>query len=254
MKTAAFIPVRLSSTRLPGKALLKINGKPCIQYLVERIKTIKNLDEIILCTTTNSSDDEIAKFAKKMKIDVFRGSEKDILDRFKNAALKFEVENIINIDGDDIFCEPEFIQKTIDELKKNKFDYIYWENLPLGTTPIGIKTSALIEICNLKNTGNTETGWGKFFTETNMFNIKSMTVNKKELLDQTIRLTLDYSEDLMLFQQILNNLKWPFDLIDIIKLLNNRQDIKNLNNSVKEVYWKNFENNSTKVTFKKNEY
>ena len=45
MKTAAFIPVRLSSTRLPGKALLKINGKPCIQYLVERIKTIKNLDE-----------------------------------------------------------------------------------------------------------------------------------------------------------------------------------------------------------------
>ena len=116
------------------------------------------------------------------------------------------------------------------------------------------KTSDLIEICNLKNTGNTETGWGKFFTETNMFNIKSMTVNKKELLDQTIRLTLDYSEDLMLFQQILNNLKWPFDLIDIIKLLNNRPDIKNLNNSVKEVYWKNFENNSTKVTFKKNEY
>ena len=250
MKTAVFIPVRLSSSRLPGKALLEINGKPCIQYLIERIQSVKNLDGIVLCTTMNSSDDKIVEFARKMKIDVFRGSEKDILDRFKNAALQFEVENIINIDGDDIFCEPEFIQKTLDELQKKTSDYIYWKNLPLGTTPIGIRTSALIEICNLKNTNNTETGWGKFFTETNMFDIKSLTVNEKELLDQNIRLTLDYPEDLKLFEQILNNLRWPFELSDIIKLLNNRKDIKNLNQSVKEMYWKNFENNSAKVILK----
>lgn len=253
MRTAVFIPVRLSSTRLPKKALLEIHGKPCIQYLIERVKSVKNLDGIVICTTTNSSDDKIVEFAKKMKVDVFRGSEIDILDRFKNAALEFKVENIVNVDGDDIFCEPEFIRMTADELQKNKADYIYWKNLPLGTTPIGIKTLALLKICNEKNIENTETGWGKFFTQTGLFNVKYLTSDDRELLNSDIRLTLDYPEDFMLFEQILMNLKWPFDLKDVVKLLNNRKDIRDLNESVKDNYWKNFESKSTKIKMKKNE-
>ena len=146
METAAFIPVRLSSTRLPSKALLKICGKPCIQYLIERIKKVENLDGIVLCTTENIVDDKIVELAKDMKIEFFRGSEKDVLDRFKNAALKFQVENIVNIDGDDILCELEFIKKTVNELKKNQVDYVSWKNMPLGTTPIGMKTSALVTL------------------------------------------------------------------------------------------------------------
>jgi len=69
MKNAAFIPVRLSSTRLPSKALLKILGKPCIQYLIERIKKVENLDGIILCTTENIIDGKIVELAKDMKIE-----------------------------------------------------------------------------------------------------------------------------------------------------------------------------------------
>jgi len=250
MKTAAFIPVRLSSTRLPGKALLKISGKPCLQYLIERIKTVKNLDGVVICTTINSSDDEIVKFAEKMKINYFRGSDVDILDRFKNAAHKFNVENIVNIDGDDIFCEPEFIEITARELKNSDVDYIYWKNLPLGTTPIGIKTSALEDICNKKQIENTETGWGKFFTETGIFRVKQMTSDKQELLDSDIRLTLDYQEDFKLFEQILKNLKPGFELKDIIHFLNTRKDIRDLNKHVKNTYWKNFEEKSTKVKLK----
>jgi spore coat polysaccharide biosynthesis protein SpsF len=252
MKTAAFIPVRLSSTRLPEKAMINICGKPAIQYLIEGVKSVRNLDGIIICTTTNPIDDKIVEFARQMKINFFRGNEIDILDRFKNAALEFNVENIVNIDGDDIFCDPEFIEKTASELEKNKFDYIYWKNLPLGTTPVGIKTSALIEICDKKNTSNTETGWGIFFTQTNMFNVKSMTSDNPKLLNLDIRLTLDYVEDLALFEQLLMNLKWPFNLKDIINFLDARKDIQDLNKNIKDKYWKNFEINSTKIQMKKN--
>jgi spore coat polysaccharide biosynthesis protein SpsF len=251
MKTAAFIPVRLSSTRLPGKALINICGKPAIQYLIERVKSVKNLDGIVICTTTNPSDDKIIEFARQMKVNIFRGNEVDILDRFKTAALEFKVENIVNIDGDDILCEPEFIEQTAVELEKNKFDYIYWKNLPLGTTPIGIKTSALVKICNEKNTDNTETGWGRFFTQTDLFNVTFLTSNNPELLNSDIRLTLDYPEDLALFEQILMNLKWPFNLKDVVKLLNDRKDIKDLNKSVKDDYWKFFESKSAKIKMKK---
>jgi len=251
VKTAAFIPVRLSSTRLPSKALLKILDKPCIQYLIERVKKIENLDGIILCTTKTSIDDKIVKFAKKMNVDFFRGSEMDILERFKNAASEFHVENIVNIDGDDILCEPEFIIKTANELKKNQADYISWKNMPLGTTPIGIKTSALETVCNLKNVQNTETGWGKFFTETGLFKVKFLTSDDPELTNTDIRLTLDYPEDFKLFEQILINLKEPFNLKDIVNFLHSRKDVQDLNKDVKEIYWKNYEKKATKIKMKK---
>ena len=251
METAAFIPVRLSSTRLPSKALLKICSKPCIQYLIERIKEIRDLDGIVLCTTKNSIDDKIVEFAKKMNVNVFRGSEKDVLDRFKNAALKFQVQNIVNIDGDDILCEPEFIKKTANELKKNQVDYVSWKNMPLGTTPIGIKTSALVTVCNQKITRNTETGWGKFFTETGLFKVKILTSDDPELIDPNIRLTLDYPEDFKLFEQILVNLKEPFNLKDIVNFLHSRKDIQDLNKEVREIYWENFKKKSVKIKMKK---
>jgi len=247
MTTFAFIPVRLSSTRLPSKALLEIHDKPCIQYLIERIKRIKNLDGIIICTTKNQADDKIVEFAKKMDVNFFRGSETDILDRFKNAALEFQVKNIVNIDGDDILCEPEFIELTASELKKNEVDYIIWKNMPLGSTPIGIKTTALNTVCDQKNIHNTETGWGKFFTETNLFKIKFLTSDQPELQDPNIRLTLDYPEDFKLFEQILINLKEPFSLKDIVNFLHNRKDIQDLNKGVKDIYWKNFERKSIKI-------
>ena len=104
MKTAAFIPVRLSSTRLASKALLKIKGKPCIQYLIERIKRAKKLDLIVLCTTTDSDDDPLIELSDNLKIKYYRGSKIDILERYKNAAIQFKVDNIVNVDGDDIFC------------------------------------------------------------------------------------------------------------------------------------------------------
>jgi len=247
VKTTAFIPVRLSSTRLPSKALLKIQGKPCIQYLIERIKQIKDLDGIVICTTKNFIDDKVVELAKKMNVDFFRGSEEDILDRFRFAAEKFNVENIVNIDGDDILCEPEFIKETANELKKNEVDYISWKNMPLGTTPIGIKYKALETVCNKKNIQNTETGWGKFFTETDLFKVKVLTSDEPKLIDPNVRLTLDYQEDFKLFEQILTNLKEPFNLKDVLDFLHSRKDIQDLNNNVKDAYWKNFEKKSAKI-------
>ncbi|NNL59252.1 MAG: hypothetical protein HKP31_07325 [Nitrosopumilus sp.] len=250
MKTAAFVPVRLSSTRLPSKALLEIQGKPCIEYLIDRIKQIKELDEIVICTTKNKIDDKIVDLAQKINVSIFRGSETDILDRFKNAAEKFNVQNIVNIDGDDILCEPEFIKETANELKKNIVDYISWKNMPLGTTPIGIKYEAIKTICDRKDIKNTETGWGKFFTETRLFKVKVLTSDDPKLIDHDVRLTLDYKEDFKLFEQILTNLKKPFDLRDVLDFLHSRKDINDLNRNIKDDYWKNFKKKSTKIKMK----
>ena len=67
MSLAVFIPVRLSSSRLPGKAMMEIKGKPLFQYLVERVRRAKEPDSIILCTTTNPIDDDIVSLAKTIR-------------------------------------------------------------------------------------------------------------------------------------------------------------------------------------------
>ena len=65
MNCSIFIPVRLKSERLPKKAFKKIDGKPIIQLLVERLQKVKNIKNIVVCTTDDPSDDELVKFLEK---------------------------------------------------------------------------------------------------------------------------------------------------------------------------------------------
>src|SRR4030067_1287592 len=104
MKTAIFIPARLCSKRLPGKALLEIKGKPIIAHLIQRIKLAKKPNLIVLCTTSNPSDRPLIDFAEENGISYFEGNETDILVRLLDAATKFDIDTIAEVDGDDVFC------------------------------------------------------------------------------------------------------------------------------------------------------
>ena len=108
-----FIPVRLDNKRLPGKALKKINDVPIIFHLIKRLQTSSMIRNIVVCTTTNKSDDVLVQFLEKEKIKFFRGDEKDILMRFLGAAKKFDTDFIINVDGDDIYSDVRYVEKII---------------------------------------------------------------------------------------------------------------------------------------------
>lgn len=248
MKNIVLIPVRLASTRLPGKALLKISGKPCLQILIERIQTVENLDDIMVCTTENKTDDPLIEFLQGIKIKSFRGNEKDILIRLKNAVEFLDVDNIIIIDGDDIFCEPDFIRKTILELEKNDSDCIKWFNLPFGTTPFGVKKNVLEKICKIKKTDDTETGWIRFFTDLDLFRVKKITSDNMELQKPEIRLSLDYEEDFQLFKDLVYTLPAKFTLNDILDLFLSENEHFKVNSNLKQKYWDNFKKNSGKLT------
>lgn len=80
-KIIATIEARLASTRLPGKVLLPLGGKPVLQFLVERVKRSKFIDEIIIATSSNIENDAIESLTKEIGIYCFRGSEDDVLRR-----------------------------------------------------------------------------------------------------------------------------------------------------------------------------
>ena len=220
MNCDIFIPVRLNSARLPKKAIRKIGNDIAILYLIKRLRKVKNARKIVVCTTTLKSDDYLVEFLKKNRISYFRGSNKDILQRFLDAANKFGTDFIVNVDGDDLLADPSTIKKIISLHKKANNEFIKLTNMPLGLQEFGFTTSLLEKICRAKITKNTETGWINFFTATKICKITNLPISVKNKLPHNIRLSLDYAEDLEIFRTVLSELGDDFSLEKLFAYLN----------------------------------
>lgn len=119
----AIIQARMSSTRLPGKMMLKINNKPLIEYVVNQARAIKNLDRVILATSTNQDNDQMSEYIRSLGLTVFRGSETDVLDRFYQAAKPYHPQHVVRITGDCPLIDPDLCSSLIIAYLKGSYDY-----------------------------------------------------------------------------------------------------------------------------------
>ena len=124
MTVNSIVQARCGSSRFPNKVFSLIDGKPLLWHVVNRLKCEKNIDEVIIATTTNTVDDEIEKWCENNSIKCFRGSENDVLNRFYNAALKYPSDVVVRITADDPFKEPTVIDKVIDTYTNGGYDYV----------------------------------------------------------------------------------------------------------------------------------
>lgn len=243
MRIGVFIPVRLDSTRLPQKALLDISGKPAIQHLAERVRMAEAPSVVVICTSTDRADDALEEVARQSGAQCFRGSKEDILDRFLQAALKYELDLIVNVDGDDILVDPEQVDAVAARLEESGADFLTCEGLPFGAAPVGLRVEALKEVCKLKDQSDTATGWGRYFTESGLFNTGILKIEDEELRHPEIRMTLDYAEDLEFFRAVFRELyapEKPVRLRDAVRLILSRPDIAAINAGLEERYWAHF--------------
>lgn len=123
MRTAIFIQARMGASRLPGKPLKKVLGKPLLIYLLERLKRVQNSDLISVLTTIHPRDDTIVDASLSQEVQVFRGSEENVLDRFYQAAKKFQANTIVRITADCPLADPSLISSMIDTFNRSNFDY-----------------------------------------------------------------------------------------------------------------------------------
>jgi spore coat polysaccharide biosynthesis protein SpsF len=235
------VPVRTESSRLPKKALLPIRKVPLILNFINRLKKYQFLEKIVVCTTELQSDDELVTLLKQNQIDVFRGSDVDILDRLYSAAIKHDYDFFVVAEGDDFFCDINFIKLTCHKLENTDIDFVYWKNAPFGSTPLGIKTERLGELIKKKKMKNTETGWGKFIVESGLFRVEIMSPVSKKLQRPDIRLSIDYREDFELAGKILEIIPRDFSLDDVIDVIDKNPYLLKINEKVKQKYVDNFE-------------
>ena len=141
MNITASIQARLGSTRLPGKVLKDICGKPMLQWQVERLQRSRLLDTVVVATTTNPSDDVIETFCRERGIDCYRGSEEDVLGRIAALVREREVDLHVECYGDSPLVDPQIVDEFIGYYLKFKDSVDYVSSALKTTYPPGLEVA-----------------------------------------------------------------------------------------------------------------
>ncbi len=246
MKIAFLITARLKSTRLPMKVIKPMHGKPMIMHMLDRLKESKSLDEIIICTSEESQDDPLVEISEKTGVQCYRGDADDVIGRLLGAAEMYNVDYIVNITADCPFVDPVYIDHIVNAYKKTNADLIRAWDLPHGAFSYGIKTEAARKVLELKNSNDTEV-WYQYFTDTGLFNVVDLEIENKFHKRPGLRMTLDYPEDWQFFEAIFDELYEDgkvFKLDKILKLLDEKPEIIELNRHCSAKFYKRYSRQS----------
>jgi len=232
------IQARTNSTRLFNKIFQNIEGKYAIQHLIDRIKKSKLLDKIVIATTINPIDEQIVKFCNINNIDYYRGSEKNVLERYFFAAKKFNAKDIMRITSDCILMDPDVIDDMIIEYRKS--DYSYYNTFYHGSNgdvergfPDGfnpeIFTFSTLEYAYQNTTSLYDKEHVTPFIRKKYPNLVGKYLIKlkkkyKYINFEKLHLSLDTPDDLILIRNIYNELYQinpNFNIYDILDYLEN---------------------------------
>jgi len=229
MKYLAIIQARCGSTRLPNKVLKDIYGKSQIIRVVDRVKQSKYVDKIVVATSIEENNLPLIKVCVEHNVQVFAGSENDVLDRFYQTAKLFKPEYVIRITADCPVYDAPSLDKAIEQM--GNADYISdMGNAPDGMDIEVFKFSSLKDAwqnAKLQSEREHVTTYIKAHPE------KYSLVKFNDNADYSnLRLTVDTKEDYELILRIYEHFKDKefFWLKDIVKLINNNPELLDINN------------------------
>lgn len=240
-RVVAIIQVRMSSNRLPRKALLDIAGKPSILRTIESLLPSKYMDDIVLCTSTDSSDDELEKFAKENNIKLYRGDLENLVLRYLGTARQFNADIIFRFTGDCPFGSYELADLMIEEnlLTNSDRTGIDPHLITEGIYGEVFTFKALEKLEKLKLDFNYSEYLTYYFTNNpHVFKLSLITPPLKFMIPQ-FRLTIDYIEDFKMFNRLyakLIDLNFELTYENIIDILTNNKDIAEINEKIELVY------------------
>jgi spore coat polysaccharide biosynthesis protein SpsF len=233
-KATAILQGRIGSTRLPGKVLLPLVGKPVMQHVYERILHCKNIDRIIVATTPAPRDDPIVKLFEKIGVTVFRGSEADPLDRYYRAATHHGAEHIVRIMADCPLVDPEVVDEVIEMYFNGSYDSCYLG----GEFPTGLDTTVF-------SYGALEKCWKEGHQTSDREHITSYMSNNPELFKIGVlekfeglfhhRWVMDHEADYKLMVEIYDALYKPGKVFisgDVLKLLEEHPQLFQINSGI----------------------
>jgi len=238
MKTVIIDQARMTSTRLPGKVMKEVLGKPLLEYQIERLKRTNEADELVIATTTNNTDQPIVEICKRLGVAYYRGSEEDVLSRYYEAATKFGADVVVRVTSDCPLIDPTVVDKVIKHYKDNWDKYDYVSNTLTRTYPRGMDTEVfsykvLQEVYyNAQEQPEREHVTPYICWHPERYKLDNVSHHENQ---SHHRWTVDTPEDFELIKLILQDL-YPvsnkFTWLDVLNLLNEHPEWVQINASV----------------------
>lgn len=228
------VQARVSSSRLPGKVLKPILGKPMIIHELERLQRSKRIDKIVLATSQDKSDDELAKIAAANDVEVYRGSLGDVLDRYYQCAKKYQPEHVVRITGDCPVIDWQIVDAVIERHLREENDYtVTTEEFPDGLDTEIFCFSALKRAWEEAHLPSEREHVTQYFRKhAEIFKIGNMECRQNL---NSMRWTVDEPQDFEFIQKVyeeLYPLNADFSMGDILRLLECRPDFLTINQGI----------------------
>ncbi len=204
------LQARMSSKRLPGKTLKSIQGKKILEIVYNQISRSKYISEIVIATSKHSSDDRIVSFCKRKKIDVYRGSLKNVASRFLKIIKKKNYKEFVRINGDSPLSNYKIIDKLCKEFLKGKSQIVtnvFPRTYPRGQSAEVIKSSLIKKHINKFNKNDCEHVSSFFYRNSKNFKIKNI---KNKINQSMYNLSIDTKKDFANIHLIVSN----YDIYD----------------------------------------
>ncbi len=202
-RTIAILQARMSSSRLPGKVMMELNGKPMIYWQVKRILQAKSVNRLVVATSIDPTDDVLEDFLKANSVEVFRGSLNNVLSRFNAVADTYLSDALIRLTGDCPLVMPKLIDEMVEKFYELDVDYL--SNTLEPTFPDGLDVEILkpialkmLESYTLEVKELEHVTYG-VYTRPQIFKISNF-VNSSDKSAE--RWTVDYREDLDFIRRI----------------------------------------------------
>lgn len=235
MKVVAIIAARMGSKRMYGKPLKLVEGKSIIEHVIDRLKTAKLIDEIIVATSPKEENKVFIKLAKKIGVKHFVGDEEDVLDRYVQCAKKFKADHVVRVTSENPLIYVEHLDELIKKHVESESDFTYMDGLPLGCDIEIISANALYTSHKLgQKKHHSELVSLFIFENQQMFKITEIKP-RKELQKPMYRLTVDTEKDLELMRKIYSELYKEGEIIKletVVRFLDENPELPKINSNI----------------------
>lgn len=235
MKAIAIIQARCSSTRLPGKVMKSLAKQPMIWHIVKRAEMCKHVDQVVVATSSESSDDGLAEFCKRSDIEYFRGSLKNVLSRYTTILDNNPHAYVARITGDCPLIHPPFIDRQIEILQKHDADKVELTDSSSLLEGQGVHSSQSIKLAETKSrhADDLEHVGSRYFSE-NEDKFRTVRLKIPKRYRKSWRLTVDEEADYELMKQIYCKLYkgTPITLDEVISFIEQNPEIAKINQNI----------------------
>jgi len=265
-KTIIIVQARMSSSRLAGKVMMPVLGESLLYRMVERLRMVNHKVQVVIAAPAGSADDIIEAEATRMGVVCYRGDLNNVLDRHYQAAKLFGATTVLKIPSDCPLIDPRIIDSVLDFYFEEPGKYDYVSNLHPATFPDGNDVEIMTMDCLEKTWKEAlkqlelEHTTPYIWENPEKFSIGNVLWQSGKDYSMSHRFTIDYEADYLFIKRVFEELyprKANFSCDDILKLLDEKPEIYQINSKYAGVNWyrnhldelKTISTEQTKVTF-----